>query len=453
MITITSKAHLFYPIARSYHGGRYLVLAFYGSTNGSIQVRNELAYRINPCSGDGSIWHNRVDGVLVDTSTIVTTGPYSGYEVAFYWQGITAYYYSDIISTGNSVMYTTCSWYKYEKLYRWSRSSYTIKSGMGSSSVIYLKVDEHTWSNDPYTAGAEPAEWIVDSASTRTCTLQSFDMQHMSQSYPNCMSLYQHHELEQIWYCSVGWGLISSLMQSCQVAFVNAMEHVPKAHVNTIANILEVVWAIRRLHDGDLTTLQGLKGVLDSPSTGSDIWLQYRYRLGTSLSDSKEYYSLFKRLKELTNSQTKSLECYGYAMLGTSLVRCNITCTFSSAYCDSLSDALSIGGVDLNLANAWDLIPYSFVVDWFAHIGDWLEKVDTELSFGDERYSISMPCFSVSTVASGLPVGLTGSTYCRFFAPMRTLMGYCWYDDSSPTKTLTIIRRIFDGFSLILQRL
>jgi hypothetical protein len=44
-----------------------------------------------------------------------------------------------------------------------------------------------------------------------------------------------------------------------------------------------------------------------------------------------------------------------------------------------LLDKMSNTGFDLTFQNVWDLIPYSFVLDWFVDVGGFLERVDTSL--------------------------------------------------------------------------
>lgn len=45
----------------------------------------------------------------------------------------------------------------------------------------------------------------------------------------------------------------------------------------------------------------------------------------------------------------------------------------------ALAHKIDSAGFALTLENVWDLIPYSFVVDWFIGIGDFLERCDTRM--------------------------------------------------------------------------
>lgn len=46
---------------------------------------------------------------------------------------------------------------------------------------------------------------------------------------------------------------------------------------------------------------------------------------------------------------------------------------------NSLLEGLENLGFGLNFTNIWDLIPYSFVIDWFVDVGSLLERIDTNL--------------------------------------------------------------------------
>lgn len=46
---------------------------------------------------------------------------------------------------------------------------------------------------------------------------------------------------------------------------------------------------------------------------------------------------------------------------------------------NALADSLENIGLAPTLQNIWDLVPYSFVIDWFINVGDFLERVDTNL--------------------------------------------------------------------------
>lgn len=458
MITYASKAHACYVARVDRSGVRdHGVLAFFYANSGSVSSRNEVLSRLRPCAGDGSVWHARIDGIYRNAT--VTTSNYPGGDIPLF-------FYKNMESSTSGMCYECfgnliwmTEWYKLAPDYwQWIRTEIRPIPGTRNRYTIRFQARKYvTYSSTKYAAGASPNQgWVhigYDPAEETGLCYETIISDYDGTPCPSCTSLFKYRELDQIWNTSVDWGIIAPLILPCQAAYVSALEKIPKAHNNTIANILELVYALKRLHGGDFTSLQGLIKTIALPSNGSDLWLQTRYRVGTTISDSKEYYSLIRRLVGLSKSQTQVITCYGIAYRGNAVIRCEVKCTKNSAYTQGLSDFLSIAGVNLSLENVWDLVPYSFVVDWFTHLSSWLAKVDTELSSGDESWHVGLPVFSVSNVATGLPPGLSGSSYCRFYSNMRTLTGYCWYDDQSQASSNTILRRIFDGVSLILQRL
>lgn len=70
---------------------------------------------------------------------------------------------------------------------------------------------------------------------------------------------------------------------------------------------------------------------------------------------------------------------------------------------NELTISLSSLGITNPLLIAWELVPYSFVVDWCLPVGTWLESLDALLGFGDVDISTS-----VLTRARWLDVGRSG---------------------------------------------
>lgn len=86
---------------------------------------------------------------------------------------------------------------------------------------------------------------------------------------------------------------------------------------------------------------------------------------------------------------------------------------------DALTERLRKIGIFPSLTNLWDLVPYSFVLDWFVDVGSVLERIDTrhQLSNLDIKYCLrSKKITSLASYASaneGLFVSMTSSSYNR----------------------------------------
>lgn len=51
-------------------------------------------------------------------------------------------------------------------------------------------------------------------------------------------------------------------------------------------------------------------------------------------------------------------------------------------------------GLQLNATNIWDLIPYSFVVDWFLPAQELCETVDSAMMYNETHYTFELISFS-----------------------------------------------------------
>lgn len=106
--------------------------------------------------------------------------------------------------------------------------------------------------------------------------------------------------------------------------------------------------------------------------------------------------------------------------------------------------------LDLSLGNTWDLIPFSFVIDWFVNVSDCLEAIDANYVM-TQRHKIICTGRSVKCIrmAQG-PRGFAGSVY------------YSWYtrnytrDIVSPALSLELnsnpLNHFIEGTALIVSK-
>jgi hypothetical protein len=75
------------------------------------------------------------------------------------------------------------------------------------------------------------------------------------------------------------------------------------------------------------------------------------------------------------------------------------------AYCHYKADMTYLPARDFGLTElpltAWELVPFSFVVDWFVNIGDWLEALTPKLGIKilSEGYTVKRKLLSLRTVS------------------------------------------------------
>jgi len=110
----------------------------------------------------------------------------------------------------------------------------------------------------------------------------------------------------------------------------------------------------------------------------AQFYLWYKYSFSTTCLDLRSYYEFFQKWiqesKSDANSKRISLtyrrDLSGPTISGDEVTRYLI-----------ITDTYSIGvlrtlGLDINMSNAWDLLPFSFVVDWFINLGDIFSRLD-----------------------------------------------------------------------------
>lgn len=148
-----------------------------------------------------------------------------------------------------------------------------------------------------------------------------------------------------------------------------------KFNSNNIANILAGVEllktvaspssafskATRQLRSMDRTA-RGVKEVL------SDKWLSYRYVYETTKSDIEEGIRLITQ-----KDQSGTLLLRAGSQVGDNYASIKIATREPDV---TQYMALQKFGLEPSLYNGWDMIPFSFVVDWFVSIGDTFEQIN-----------------------------------------------------------------------------
>lgn len=157
-------------------------------------------------------------------------------------------------------------------------------------------------------------------------------------------------------------------------AFVDAYNHLPAITNNNVETLIEVFSILKAIvtayGTGDISSVASISQV----GSLSDAWLGYRYSYGTTKMDIEEIAGYIDRVRSL--ARASSVRAHGSYTFETQtesyLVKCSIEVPKEDI--TGIYSTLERLGLALDGYNAWDLIPYSFVVDWFLHIGDLLEK-------------------------------------------------------------------------------
>lgn len=191
--------------------------------------------------------------------------------------------------------------------------------------------------------------------------------------------------------------LDDALSQACMDLYTT----LPEAQMNTFANLLDIVGTLRDFKHGNFSGIGSM----------ADAWLSYRYAFNTTKSDIEEYAHLLNRLIDLCDREYSLHGHFSktyYAWQGDQKiafeVEAHVTATSKLTQLDTrkIKNFMDRAGLKLNLLNAWDLVPYSFVVDWFLPISKLLGNMDAMYEEQHINYDVYGWCSSVQVTYSGV---------------------------------------------------
>lgn len=225
-----------------------------------------------------------------------------------------------------------------------------------------------------------------------------------------------------------------------QHAYLDALQHVPKMSDNMISNILEISSFIKSLVVDHRVKI---------PDSLSDLWLAYRYSYGTTKMDADEAIRFVHRHMDLGKwTHLKTYGSYSFTFKETRILcRCELE-VYPKALktVQKVWSSLYTYGLSPSFYMVWDMIPYSFIVDWFLPIGDVMAAWDAEREY-KHAYDLKDVNFSLEyeRQVGGFPVHFYTRWYSSTPEPLR---GYYFLEDDPSTKT--IVKRIIDAGALIL---
>jgi hypothetical protein len=223
---------------------------------------------------------------------------------------------------------------------------------------------------------------------------------------------------------------------------------------------------------GTIKALINLVRNPDNPASWASAWLSARFADRLTIADSREIVIAFK---ELFNESLRKM----YDICGTLTFKTRARKTWA-VECDEFSQASYLanytvyfsnadGGSDLmkfirtayewdfypTLGNLWDLVPYSFVADWFLNIGGLFEKIDASIQ--TNYYSFHKVIKSIKQthyLFGNYPEYTTltaKSAYTVFYRRLisRRLDSFCYQAEWRLPSAINIV----DSASLILQRI
>jgi len=227
-----------------------------------------------------------------------------------------------------------------------------------------------------------------------------------------------------------------------QAAYLDALDKIPVLNDNTVSNVLEIV--------------SFLKGIIldhrvEIPRSLSSAWMAYRYSYTTTKLDVKEAVGFVHRTmgKDLFG---KGFSCYGSAsdiIKGVPVTcRCRFDCKQKELdRLESIMSALYRYGLSPSFYIFWDMVPYSFIVDWFIPVGDILSGYDKTHMY-DRTYDFSNLWFSLSYDND------VNGTLCRAYTRWESssppeFNGYYTLENKGTPSDKVIGFRILDTMSMI----
>lgn len=222
-------------------------------------------------------------------------------------------------------------------------------------------------------------------------------------------------------------------------AYYKAIDQLPKLKQNLLANILDIVGALKSFKSG-------YKAIYSAKEFASSSWLAYRYAYSTTISDLEEATNYCGRLYNLIESEATVVRSYGTHLDNGAVYCCAVECDFSQLMSSSLSEKLGKQyNLRLSATNVWDMIPYSFVVDWFLGIGDVLGEIDQWLD------SASLPVTKIWYSYKESYFTPTGdeSVYFRWQGQAPSLPYFTELYSSKSNSAVTLVKRGLDSLALL----
>lgn len=224
-----------------------------------------------------------------------------------------------------------------------------------------------------------------------------------------------------------------------QHAFLEAASSAGTLCDNQIANMISLCSTIISLRNGKVRL----------PQNWQDTWLSYRYSICTTASDAKQALEYIKR--QVFNL-AETYKSYGIATYGDVTCRCTLEMSQRQnvgAVQNLWREAYKMG-LQPNPYTLWDMVPFSFVADWFTPIGDVAEAISKGSMCTTAYNNYSCIGYSLSYSAKiGPSPGIPIQYYTRWReADPPKVEGCYWFDDQNEASDKTIMNRVVDAAAL-----
>lgn len=260
---------------------------------------------------------------------------------------------------------------------------------VGRPPKYFCKGTSQSFSSDPkkvtFTTFEAAHEWVQKEVAKRRAEALAYeirvfreDIEHFRPGGSGGSFRYSKGELNNFESFS-SYGHASNLYNAgCGAAYLNMIENMPQSTTNQIENIVPLLKDIIDL--GTAVKKGNVMSLIDACKKSmfdpKDIWLKYRYVYTTTKSDLEEFCALTQRISALNELACKEITLHGTYVYNGITFRCCGDFEMSSLLPSDFLAKLRQYGVRISVANMWDIIPFSFMIDWFTHIGDFLHEAE-----------------------------------------------------------------------------
>lgn len=178
--------------------------------------------------------------------------------------------------------------------------------------------------------------------------------------------------------------LLLDALQACEppsptpVDLGEATQSAVSSFAYTDANTAVLISELRHIVSG----LRDVVTLLQQPvsaKTLSKLWLSYRYGVRLTVGDS---ISLMRDTLSYSRKRRHCYELVGSHQYEGGTIRCRLYADpDNSNELSRIANLLQRWDLFPSLSNVWDLIPYSFVVDWFIDVEGFLSDIDSQVQY------------------------------------------------------------------------
>lgn len=175
--------------------------------------------------------------------------------------------------------------------------------------------------------------------------------------------------------------------------FLGELKQTTRICVDSVLALADLIGSIRKSRKGRWSA--SWRGVEKSAKSLGALWLTYRYGWGPLMTDMKEACEVlgkkltvydqrcFVKSPKVSSSNTVIRDLVPGTLTRNESTKIWFKAWFSppSSYSTLAQRFSSQLGLDAPLTVAWELVPFSFVVDWFIGVGEYLEALNKPSGF------------------------------------------------------------------------